>query len=132
MGRSSPRDSVDTLRDRLQDGDRGPDDQAREKLLEMSDNLDLIPSEVGAYRHRDLLRRCTIMAEEGGVEHAPVTCPRCTEETPREYDNCIHCNQSLDLRKKELLDDVVERLEDGAVDADDPEERAGRSGPSPT
>lgn len=57
-------------------------------------------------------------------EVRPVDCPRCGDPTPREFDFCMHCDQALDLEAKELLDVVTQRLEDQAVNSEDPEERA--------
>lgn len=54
---------------------------------------------------------------------APVPCPRCGEQTPREEDFCIHCNQALDLAAKELVDSVAERFEAIAVESDEPADR---------
>jgi len=52
---------------------------------------------------------------------APISCPRCDEETPRELDFCMHCSQTLDVETKELLDDVTRRMEDKALEHSDPE-----------
>lgn len=41
---------------------------------------------------------------------APITCPRCNTETPRERDLCVHCNQALEpdaARKADELDDIL-------------------------
>lgn len=57
-------------------------------------------------------------------EVAPVTCPRCEKETPRERDFCIHCNQALDLETKQLLDKVTETIDDRVVEADEAAERS--------
>lgn len=54
----------------------------------------------------------------------PVPCPRCGEPTPRERANCIHCNQALDLEAEDLLDQVIERFDERAITASDPDERA--------
>ena len=61
--------------------------------------------------------------EESTKEVAPVICPRCSEPTPREKDFCIHCNQSLALEVKELIDQVTQTIDDAVVEADDPEDR---------
>jgi hypothetical protein len=53
----------------------------------------------------------------------PVECPRCEEQTPRDRDFCIHCNQALDRETMELLDQVTQTLDDQLIDADDPDER---------
>ncbi|QLH81017.1 tyrosine-type recombinase/integrase [Halosimplex pelagicum] len=64
MADSDPRDEVDTLRDRLESGERyvqfEPD---REHLLQMSDNIRLLPSQIGAHRHLKLLRHTSRMAQ---------------------------------------------------------------------
>ena len=54
-------------------------------------------------------------------EVAPVTCPRCSEETPRELDFCMHCSQTLDIEAKQLLDRVTRTMEDKALDHGDRE-----------
>ncbi|MCO8266712.1 site-specific integrase [Haloferax sp. AB510] len=56
-------------------------------------------------------------------ELAPVTCPRCEKETPRERGFCIHCNQSLDIESKELLDRIGTAIDDKVVEADDADTR---------
>jgi integrase len=56
-------------------------------------------------------------------EVAPVECPRCGEDTPRNLDFCMHCSQALDLATKELLDDVKARLDERLVREDDPDAR---------
>lgn len=62
-----PRGDIDTLRQRLKDGERDVHCQdCRDKLLEYSDNVFLIPSEVGDYRHRTVLRKCTRLSEHAG------------------------------------------------------------------
>jgi len=60
---STPRDRVDTLRERIETGDEiGNDD--RELLLEFSDRLDLLAQQYSDHRHEKLLRHCVIMAED--------------------------------------------------------------------
>lgn len=61
-----PRGEITALRDRIADGDRGGSDRDRDALLELSDNLDLIPSSIGDYRHRDVLRQSVVMSEALG------------------------------------------------------------------
>jgi len=62
--------------------------------------------------------------DDTGLDVAPVTCPRCTEETPREFDFCLHCNQSLDLEAQELVEEVTRGFEDAAIEADSTESTA--------
>lgn len=54
----------------------------------------------------------------------PIECPRCGKMTPEERGNCIHCNASLDMESKELLEEVLQEFDERAVTADDPDERA--------
>jgi len=61
--------------------------------------------------------------EETENETPPVTCPRCSGKTPAELDFCRHCHQMLDMETKQLLDTVSERLDEEAVEADDPDDR---------
>ncbi|WP_135852585.1 site-specific integrase [Halorussus salinus] len=64
-----------------------------------------------------------VAEEDEPDDFAPVTCPRCNEQTPRERDFCVHCQQSLDLEAKQLLDEVTETLDSQLVESDDPEDR---------
>ncbi|UIP00303.1 site-specific integrase [Halobaculum sp. CBA1158] len=59
--------------------------------------------------------------EPEAEEVPPVPCPRCELKTPSGKDYCIHCNFSLDLEAKELLDRVTERMEDKALEHGDRE-----------
>jgi integrase len=61
--------------------------------------------------------------ETASEEMAPVTCPRCDKDTPRDRDFCLHCHQVLDIEMKDLVDTVTERLDDGAVASDDADRR---------
>jgi integrase len=102
MSRRDPRREIEALRDRLESGDRGDTERAREALLGLSDNLDLIPSEVGNYRHRDILRRCTIMAEAvGGDVLVDALDDREAAERVVRWINRTHDNEhtNLDYRK---------------------------------
>lgn len=66
---SDPRGEINTLRSRLEQGERGADDA--DVLLRFSDRLDLLQSEYSDHRHLKLLRHCTRMAENvGGLEAA--------------------------------------------------------------
>lgn len=60
---STPRDRIDSLRDRVEDSDE-IGDRDREILLKFSDRLDLLAQQYSDYRHEKLLRHCTIIAEE--------------------------------------------------------------------
>ncbi|HMB50119.1 MAG TPA: site-specific integrase, partial [Natronoarchaeum rubrum] len=69
---ADPRSQIETLRDRLDAGERDIVDQEDvDILLEFSDQLDLLSSEYSDHRHLKLLRHCTRMAEEvGGLADA--------------------------------------------------------------
>ncbi len=59
---STPRDRVDTLRERARESDDiAPGDG--DLLIEFSDRLDLLAQTYSDYRHEKLLRHCVIMAE---------------------------------------------------------------------
>ncbi|PGF16206.1 integrase [Natrinema sp. CBA1119] len=66
MTDADPREEVDTLRERLRSN--GEDaryvqfDADRRHLLKFSDNIRLVPSEIGEHRHLKLLRHCSRMA----------------------------------------------------------------------
>lgn len=59
---STPRDRIETLRERIETGTEIADDD-REYLLTFSDRLDLLAQNYTDHRHEKLLRHCTIMAE---------------------------------------------------------------------
>lgn len=66
MAPNNPREEVDGLREQLRstgDDRRYVQFEAdRNHLLKMSDNIRLVPSEIGEHRHLKLLRHCTRMA----------------------------------------------------------------------
>jgi site-specific recombinase XerD len=60
----SPKDRVDTLRTKLQAGERGGSDADRDVLLAFSDEMKLLRETYGWHRHEKLLRHCCRMSEE--------------------------------------------------------------------
>ncbi|KDE57541.1 integrase [Halostagnicola sp. A56] len=66
MSDSDPRAEVDTLRDRLRSNGENSRyvqfEADRRHLLKFSDNIRLVPSEIGDHRHLKLLRHCSRMA----------------------------------------------------------------------
>lgn len=67
---TEPRTNIENLRNRISDSDEISDNDA-EVLLKFSDQLDLLKSEYSDLRHRDLLGRCTRIAENvGGLSNA--------------------------------------------------------------
>ncbi|AFZ73083.1 tyrosine-type recombinase/integrase [Natronobacterium gregoryi] len=100
MTDSDPREEVDTLRQRLRSN--GEDaryvqyDTDRRHLLKFSDNIRLVPSEIGDHRHLKLLRHCTRMA---------------TLATPPSVED-FEDNDEADDAGVDDQDDVDELLED--------------------
>lgn len=66
MTDQDPREQIDTLRRKLrtsgEDAQYVQFDADRDHLLRMSDNIRLVPSEIGDFRHLKILRHCTRMA----------------------------------------------------------------------
>lgn len=56
--------SVTKLRKKLRDGERGGSEREREKILEFSEEMELLRETYGWHRHRKLLRHVTRMADE--------------------------------------------------------------------
>lgn len=64
---SDVRAEVETLRERIREGERDiTHERDRKLLLDLSDELDLRREEYGDYRHRKILRKGTRMAEQAG------------------------------------------------------------------
>jgi integrase len=63
------RDEIETLRDRIQNGERGGDKTDRDLLIAFSDEVDLLREQYSDSRHIKLLRHCTRMAEHAGSLH---------------------------------------------------------------
>jgi len=62
-----PAEDINRLRDRIQNGQRDIHcSECRDVLIKYSDNVSLIPSEVGDYRHRTVLKKCIRMSEHAG------------------------------------------------------------------
>lgn len=62
-----PRSDIETLRDRIRTGKRDLHcEDCADALLEYSDRVELIPSEVGEYRHRTVLRKVALLSERAG------------------------------------------------------------------
>lgn len=67
---TTPSDQLDTLRDRIDEGE-GIATADQRVLQALDDELPLHRSDIGEYRHLKLLRHCTIMAEQvGGLADA--------------------------------------------------------------
>lgn len=64
---NDPRRELETLWDRIENGERDIDNPAdRDVLLTFSNRLDLLRQDYGPYRHLKLLRHCTRIAEHVG------------------------------------------------------------------
>ncbi|MFC7202819.1 tyrosine-type recombinase/integrase [Haloferax namakaokahaiae] len=84
-----PAGDIETLRERIQNGERDVHcDDCREKLIQYSDNVYLIPSKVGDYRHRTVLRKCTRLSEHAGCLAAALD----DEQEARKIVRWIHQN----------------------------------------
>lgn len=100
--------------------ERDLDDRDREALIQMSDNIYLVPSECGDLRHLKLLRHCALMAEHAGplvdVIDDKAAAKRVVRWIHRRYDN-EHTNQDYRSalrsfgRYHEGLDEPPEALE---------------------
>lgn len=76
-----PKQSVETLRGKLEAGERGGSDRDREVLLAFSDELMLLRETYGWYRHRKLLRHCIRMSELADVDLADTLEDRAATKT---------------------------------------------------
>ena len=56
-----------------------------------------------------------------GDDHAPLTCPRCDRETPRDNEYCVWCHQALSPEAAERVEAVDEAMFESGVETDDPE-----------
>ncbi|WP_331235134.1 tyrosine-type recombinase/integrase [Natronorarus salvus] len=63
---SDPAKEIRSLREALEAGERGGDKRDRELLLAASNEMRLVPSEIGDHRHIKILRHNTIMSEQAG------------------------------------------------------------------
>lgn len=54
---------------------------------------------------------------------APLVCPRCEKDTPRERDLCVWCGQALEPGAAQIADQMEETIVDAIANADTPEER---------
>lgn len=67
---SNPKAQIETLRDKLESGNRGGSDRDRDVLLEFSDEISLLRSQYGHYRHIKLLRHLTRISEHAAPDLA--------------------------------------------------------------
>ncbi|UPV73878.1 tyrosine-type recombinase/integrase [Halorussus limi] len=77
---------IETLREKIRNGERELDDANQEALLKFSNGLFLIPSQVGDQRHLKLLRHNVRMAEHAG---SPVDALE-SEDAAKEIVRWIH------------------------------------------
>jgi len=74
-------DQIETLRESLEEGDRSLQFEAdRDHLLQMSNNIQLVPSKIGDHRHLQILRHSTRMAEHAHLPTAEEF--QANDETP--------------------------------------------------
>ncbi|AXR78963.1 Site-specific recombinase XerC [Natrarchaeobaculum sulfurireducens] len=110
---STPRKRIDSLRDRIQDGDE-IGDRDRDVLLEFSDRLDLLAQQYSDYRHEKLLRHCTIIAEslEDGTL-ADALEDRGAAETIVSWINRTYSNEETNRDYRSALRVFAKRVTDG-------------------
>jgi len=89
---SDPRGEIETLRERIEEGQREIESAAdRERLIDFSDQLFLLREEYSDHRHLKLLRHLTRMAENVGGLNAALNDKDATEDIVRwihaTYDN---------------------------------------------
>lgn len=66
-----PKKQIETLREKIENGERGGSDDDKEVLLDFSNEIRLRGTDYSDYRHLKLLRHCTRIAEEvGGLADA--------------------------------------------------------------
>jgi integrase len=86
-----PTQQLETLRDKVESGDRGGSEEDREVLLAFINRLRLLGSQYSDQRREKLLRHCTIIAEEVGGLADALEDRDAAEEIVlwinREYDN---------------------------------------------
>lgn len=92
MGRD-PQDAVDTLRTKIEAGDRGGCEADREALLEFSDRMRLLRETYGWHRHLKLLRHNTRISEEAPVRLVDA---RADREAAEDVLSWIHTTYDLD------------------------------------
>lgn len=98
-----PRHEIETLRDRIENGERDIADPAdRDILIEFSRRLDLLREEYGDHRHLKLMRHLTRVAEEVGGLAAALEDRDAAEDIVRwihrEYDRDERAETNRDYR----------------------------------
>lgn len=56
-----------------------------------------------------------------GKDHAPLECPRCDKQTPRDKECCVWCHQALTPQAAERVEAVDEAMFESGLEAEDPE-----------
>jgi len=60
-----------------------------------------------------------VEAEPDSQDYAPLTCPRCDRETPRDKDWCVWCHQALSPEAAERVEEVDDAMFESGVEVDD-------------
>lgn len=105
------RGQIDTLRERIRESDTITEQDA-EFLIEFSDRLDLMQSEVGEYRHKDLLGYCTRLAENVGGLAESLEDRDAAEDIVR-YINRTYDNPETNRDYRDAIRQFGKRLTDG-------------------
>jgi hypothetical protein len=112
MADADPKKEVETLRERIEDGERGGSEADREVLLEAADGMALRRSEVGAHRRLKILRHGTRMAEECGGLAEALNDRDAAEEIVR-WIHSEYENEHTDRKYRTARESLSQRLVDG-------------------
>lgn len=102
------RGQIDNFRERIQNSDTISDEDA-ELLIEFSNRLDLVQSEIGEYRHKDLLGYLTRLAETVGGLADALEDRGAAEEIVR-YINRTYSNEETNRDYRDSLRQFGKRL----------------------
>jgi integrase len=114
-----PRNEIETLKDRIQSGEREVSDDDREVLIEFSRRLDLLREEYSDHRHLKLLRHTTRIAENVGGLADALDSREATEEIVR-WIHSTYDNEETNRDYRVALRVFGRRVSDG--DDEDPPE----------
>lgn len=110
---------LSTLREKVRDGERDISNPAdTDRLLEFSDELDLLRTEYSDYRHLKLLRHCTRIAEHVGGLDAALRDEEAAKDIVR-WINRTYDNEETNRDYRSAIRVFGKRVTNGDVPADD-------------
>lgn len=104
---------IQTLRDKLDSGERGGSEADRAALLEFEDTLALLTSEYSAHRREKLLRHCTRMSEHVDTDLAETLDDEAAAKTVVRWINRTYDNPETNRDYRIALRMFGKRLEGG-------------------